>query len=60
MLQIEEVRRVEREKKLQEFTTKEIVEELRCREGVSITEVPPYQEINIKTVGPSIIIEVID
>lgn len=39
---------MEKEKKLQEFTTKEIVEELRCR------------EINIKTVGPAIIIEVID
>ena len=45
---------------LKNIDTKKLVEELRCREGVKVTEVPPYTEVNIKTVGPSIIIKVID
>lgn len=57
---IEGVNGVDLERRLEEFTTKELVEELRCREGVRITEVPPYTETIVKTVGPSIIIEVID
>lgn len=48
------------EKEIRSISTKKLVEELQNREGVKLTEVPPYEEKNITTVGPSIIIEVID
>ncbi len=46
--------------KLENVSTKELVEELKKRIGVNFTEVPPHREKSITTVGPSIIIEVID
>ena len=46
--------------KLKEISTVELLEELRCRAGVNVTEVPPYEEKKIITIGPSIILEVID
>lgn len=45
---------------LKTIPTKELVEELKKRIGVNITEVPPHKEESVTTVGPSIIIEVID
>lgn len=47
-------------KALKCIPTKKLVEELQNREGVKLTEVPPYEEKTITTVGPSIIIEIID
>lgn len=48
------------EKNLNNLSTKELVEELKTREGVHAIEVPPHETKNITTEGPSIIIEVID
>ena len=45
---------------LKAISTKELVEEPKKRTGVKFIEVPPYEEKSITTIGPSIIIEVID
>ena len=45
---------------LKKVSTKELVEELKLREGVEITIVEPYAEKSFKTDGPAIVIKVID
>jgi hypothetical protein len=52
------VRRVE--KGVKSISIKKLVEELQNREGVKLTEVPPYEEKSVPTAGLSIIIEIID
>lgn len=47
-------------KNLNEYTTKEIVEELKKREGVSVTVAEPYESKEIDVEGPAIVITVID
>lgn len=47
-------------KYLNEYTTKELVEELKKREGVSVTVAEPYESKEIDVEGPAIVITVID
>lgn len=42
--------------KIQDFTTKELVEELEQREGVEATKVEPYADFNVKGNGPAIVL----
>ena len=45
---------------LSEFATCELVEELRTREGVEVTDVEPYEEFRAEVEGPAIVLVVID
>lgn len=45
---------------IKEFSTKELVEELRRREGVEATIAEPYQDVEVKVNGPAIVLVVID
>ena len=40
--------------------TKVLVDELKTREGVFCTEIAPYEDSEIKTSGPAIVLTVID
>ncbi len=51
-----EVRKVE----IKDISTKELVEELKKREGVETTIVEPYAEFDVKGNGPAIVLTVID
>lgn len=46
--------------KLNDLTTKELVEELVGRAGVEKTTVGPYEEKTIEVNGPAIVLTVID
>lgn len=48
------------ESKMNELTTKELVEELEKREGVEIKIADPYKDVEIKVNGPAKILIVID
>lgn len=45
---------------LKHISTKELVKELKSREGVETTVVEPYAEKVIKANGPAIVVVVID
>lgn len=45
---------------LRNFRTKELVEELKTREGVETKYAEPYQDFNISVNGPAIILIVTD
>ncbi|NLO52094.1 MAG: BC1881 family protein [Bacteroidales bacterium] len=45
---------------LESFSTKELVEALKSREGVEVTIAEPYQDVEIKVNGPAIVLTVID
>lgn len=47
-------------KRIDQITTKELVEELLKREGVEYKKVEPYADATISTNGPAILIKVID
>lgn len=47
-------------KNLKKITTKELVEELKNREGVEIKIVDPYQDEVINVNGPCLVIIVLD
>ncbi|WIF95053.1 BC1881 family protein [Caminicella sporogenes] len=47
-------------KKLEIFSTKELVEEVIKREGVESMVVDPHTEKEVKIEGPAIVIKVID
>lgn len=49
-----------REKALAEVPTKEIVEELRRRNGVETTMAEPYRDVIVKVNGPAIVLVVND
>ncbi len=45
---------------MENYSTKELVEELRKREGVKVTIAEPYDDVQIKVEGPAVILVVID
>ena len=45
---------------LKSITTKCLVEELKTREGVNPYTVAPYEDLTVKTNGPSVVLVVID
>ena len=45
---------------LSDYTTDQLVEELRGREGVETTIAEPYQDVEIKVNGPAIVLVVVD
>ena len=47
-------------KDLTEYTTKELVAELKKREGVSSTVAGPYESETVDVEGPAIVLTVID
>lgn len=47
-------------KTIKEFSTKELVRELKTRLGVDTFNVSPYMDENIKVNGPAIVLVVID
>lgn len=47
-------------KDLNEYTTKELVEELKNREGVSLAVVGPYESRTVDVEGPAVVLIVID
>ena len=50
----------ERSEKLKSFETRELVEELRKREGVAVEVAEPYEKKEIDIEGPAIMLIVID
>lgn len=46
--------------KLEDISTKELVEELKTREGVETTIAEPYAEFDVKGNGPAIVLTIID
>lgn len=45
---------------LKEVSTKDLVEELKTREGVEATIAEPYKDSEVRVSGPAIILVVID
>ena len=45
---------------LKQFSTKELVQELQMRDGVDCTIVEPYQDREIRMIGPAVVLVVID
>ncbi len=45
---------------IKDISTKELVEELRNREGVETTIAEPYAEFDVRGNGPAIVLTVID
>lgn len=45
---------------LKEYSTRDLVEELKIRNGVDVTTVAPYQDVDVKVNGPAIVLTVID
>lgn len=45
---------------LKNVSTKELIDELRNREGVETTIAEPYEEVTVSTNGPAIVLVVID
>lgn len=45
---------------LHSFTTAQLVEELKRREGVNTTIAAPYQDVELKVNGPAIVLTVVD
>ena len=45
---------------LSAFSTKELVDELKQREGVETHEIGPYAHVEVETDGPAIVLVVID
>lgn len=45
---------------LKDYPTRELVEELKTREGVEVTIAEPYQDVDVKVNGPAIVLVVID
>lgn len=45
---------------IEKFTTKDLVEELKRREGVKVDYAEPYQDKKISVNGPAVILIVID
>lgn len=45
---------------LDNVSTKDLVEELRRREGVEVTIAEPYEDVEIKVNGPAIVLVVTD
>lgn len=45
---------------LKDVSTKELVEELKNREGVSAKIAEPYQDLSVKVNGPAIVMVIID
>lgn len=45
---------------MENYSTKELVEELKRREGVEYKIVEPYQDIEIPINGPAVVLTVID
>lgn len=45
---------------LDNVSTKDLVEELRRREGVEATIAEPYEDVEIKVIGPAIVLVVTD
>ena len=54
------VQEINCDNKIQKFSTKELVEELKQREGVKTTIAEPYADFNVKGNGPAIVLTVID
>lgn len=50
----------ERSEKLKSFETRELVEELRKREGVAFEVAEPYEKKKVDIEGPAIMLIVID
>ena len=48
------------ERKLKEYKTCELVEELKTREGVKIHIAEPYKDLEVSVNGPAIVLVVID
>lgn len=49
------------EKNIKEYSTAELIKELKNRQGVINTiKVPPYEKVEITTEGPAVILVVID
>lgn len=48
------------EEMLKDVSTKELVEELKTREGVSAKIAEPYQDLSVKVNGPAIVMVIID
>lgn len=47
-------------KRLKFFSTKELVQELVFREGVTAITVEPYQDMALSINGPAIVLKIID
>lgn len=47
-------------KAIKDFSTKELVQELKTRLGVDTFNISPYTDENIKVNGPAIVLVVID
>ena len=45
---------------LKNVSTKELIDELRNREGVETTIAEPYEDVTVSTNGPAIVLVVID
>ena len=45
---------------LKNVSTKELIDELRNREGVETTIAEPYEDVTVSTNGPTIVLVVID
>ena len=46
--------------KLKDYPTRDLVEELKTREGVEVTIAEPYKDVEVKVNGPAIVLVVID
>lgn len=46
--------------KLREISTKDLVEELKNREGVEIKTAEPYEDMEISVNGPAVVLIIVD